>query len=82
MPTRGATQLRFSLAVAGPVSLEVFDLAGRRVWGMNQASLEAGPHSVVWPAVSDRGAPVGTGIYFARLTSLRKNATIKLVLLR
>jgi beta-lactamase superfamily II metal-dependent hydrolase len=81
-PSRGATQLRFSLAVAGPVSLEVFDLAGRRVWGTSQANAEAGYHSINWPAVSDRGAPVGTGIYFARLSSLRKNATIKLVLLR
>ena len=81
-PTRGKTQLRFSLAVAGPVQLDVIDLAGRRVWSAAQPSLDAGEHSIVWPGLREGGSPAGTGIYFVRLASREKSVTIKLVLLR
>jgi len=81
-PSRGSTQFRFSLATPGPARLDVFDLAGRHVWSMEQPALEAGEHSVSWPGVRESGSPAGTGIYFVRLTSLQNNATIKLILLR
>jgi beta-lactamase superfamily II metal-dependent hydrolase len=81
-PTRGNTQLRFSLAVAGPVQLDVIDLAGRRVWNTSEAALEPGEHSITWPGVRDGGVPAGTGIYFVRLASREHRTTIKLVLLR
>jgi beta-lactamase superfamily II metal-dependent hydrolase len=81
-PTRGKTRLQFSLAVAGPVQLDVIDLAGRRVWSMAEPALEAGEHSIVWPGLRDGGSPAGTGIYFVRLASREKSMTIKLVLLR
>jgi beta-lactamase superfamily II metal-dependent hydrolase len=81
-PSVGGTQLRFSLATPGPAALEVFDLAGRLVWSLNQASLGAGEHAINWPAVSDRGVPVGAGIYFVRLSSRQRNTTIKFILLR
>lgn len=81
-PTRGATQLRFSLATPGPAALEVFDVSGRRVWSYQQAQLEAGPHAVAWPGMRDDGSVAGSGIYFVRLASLGRTMTIKLVMLR
>ncbi len=81
-PARGATTLRFSLARQGDARLEVFNLAGRRVWGIDQPQLAAGPHAVAWAGVRDDGAPASSGIYFVRLAANGRVMTVKLALLR
>jgi len=68
--------------VAEAAHLEVFDLAGRRVWGSDQAMAAAGMHSVAWGGVRDSGAPVWSGIYFVRLMAGGKSATAKLLVFR
>jgi len=49
---------------------------------MIDARLAAGRHSVVWDGRDASGQPVGSGVYFARLTSSTKSATRKMVLLK
>jgi hypothetical protein len=62
-PTSAQTELRFALPTAGPVSLEVFDLAGRRVSTLiDHQTLAAGPHFATFATQG-----VSTGLYFARL---------------
>jgi hypothetical protein len=81
-PSRGATSLRFSLAEPGNATLEVFNLSGRRVWGLAQPGLSAGAHAIAWSGVSDAGAALPSGIYFVRLTAGARVAEGKLVVLR
>ena len=66
-PMTRASSLRFDLARAGRVRLEVFDLHGRRVAVVADRTFEAGRHSLDW---NGRGASgtLGAGIYFARLS--------------
>jgi photosystem II stability/assembly factor-like uncharacterized protein len=47
-PVTDAARLRFELAEAGPVSIDVFDVRGRRVGDRVQGSFEPGPHEVSW----------------------------------
>lgn len=58
----GATTVRFTIPVEGPVDLSVFDVAGRRVARLAEGTLKAGSHSVEW-----RAGQVPAGLYFVRL---------------
>jgi len=77
-PFRSETQLRFELAVATEVSLEVFDVMGRRVAvPLRPKWLMAGPHSLAF-----RPDRLESGIYFARLKAGSFERTVKIVLMR
>lgn len=66
-PARGPIDISFSLAEAGKVLVEIYDVAGRRVRRLAEKSLGAGPGELVWDGRSDAGDPVAGGIYFIRL---------------
>lgn len=82
-PFNPRTEIRFDLpqAVAG-MSLEIFDLAGRRVTMLAEGPHAAGRHSVVWNGTDDDGRPVASGIYLYRLESPVFRQTHKLALVR
>ena len=66
-PIAGRATLRFDLARAGDVALEVFDLSGRRASTLLRGALEPGRYSVPWNGLGEDGVPVRAGLYFVRL---------------
>jgi len=64
----GHATLRFAIARAGPVQLEVFDLAGRRMATLVSGPRGAGEHEVAWDGET-RSGPARRGVYFARLAT-------------
>ena len=77
-PVRERTVLEFSLSEAGFVSLEIYDVQGRRVATLvDHKDLPAGSHDAVLDARS-----LTTGVYFARLASGSEHSTQKIVVLR
>ena len=78
----GATRLRFTLPVDGPVRLEVLDPAGRRVATLVHGTLGPGPHEARWDGRGADGAPLPSGLYFARLTGGGLVLDRRLLLLR
>jgi hypothetical protein len=81
-PFNPSTQLRFTLSQAGPVTLEIFDLSGRRVASLAEGSVAAGAHVAVWDGTDEAGRPAASGMYLARLTATGESRTRKLLLLR
>jgi photosystem II stability/assembly factor-like uncharacterized protein len=63
-PFDGATTIRFTLPVAAPVLLRVYDARGAEVATLAQGPMAAGAHEVTWNA---EGLP--NGLYLARLTA-------------
>ena len=59
-PFNPATEISFSVSRSGPVSLVVFDLAGRRVADLVDRDLDAGRHQVTW---EPRDLPSGTYVF-------------------
>ena len=57
-----------------PVTVEIFDLQGRRVARLLERALLPGPHAVSWRAAGP------SGLYFARVTVADTDATVKLTL--
>ncbi|MBI5837915.1 MAG: T9SS type A sorting domain-containing protein [Candidatus Eisenbacteria bacterium] len=81
-PFRARSLVRFSLPNAAPVQLRVFDVAGRRVRTLVDASLRAGEHQESWDGRSDAGAQMGSGVYFYRLSTPQGVQTRKTMLIR
>ena len=66
-PFNPRTTLRFDVARGGPVTLAVYDLAGRLVRTLVSGALGAGPHQAAWDGRDGSGRMVAAGAYVARL---------------
>ncbi len=60
-------RLRFSLTEAARVTLELFDVAGRRAATLVDGPVAAGEHVTVWDTRLDAGGSAPPGVYLARL---------------
>jgi hypothetical protein len=73
--------IRYDIARAGRLSLEVFNVDGSVVRTLVDAWREPGVYSEVWDGKGDDGTPLPSGVYFYRLESGDFVATRKMVLL-
>jgi len=76
-PFNANTNISFSLAEAGNVSLNVYDITGRLVTTLVDGQMDAGQHVVVWDASS-----VSSGVYFYKLSTGDYSATKSMNLLK
>jgi hypothetical protein len=81
-PFNPTTTIRFSVPVAGPISVTVHDIAGRRVATIATGIRQPGEHTAVWDGRDDSGREAPSGIYFARLHAGEYGAVRKMVLLK
>jgi hypothetical protein len=66
-PSRGTSEIHFLLPLASAVEVNLFDVAGRRVWSwLSGADLPAGPHTITWDGRDASGAPARSGLYTLR----------------
>ena len=66
-PSRADAVFALSLPHAGPVSLLLYDLQGRRVRTLVDAVLPPGDQRVIWDGRDGDGHVTSPGVYFARL---------------
>lgn len=81
-PFNPRTTIRYDLRRAGPVTLRVFDLQGRRVRTLRDGVEAAGPHSVDWDGTDDAGRRVATGVFLYRLEAGEFVRVRKMVLIK
>jgi len=61
------TVISFSLPQKSAVTLDIYDILGRRVINLLDRDLNTGHHQVIWNGKNSRGESVTSGIYFYRL---------------
>ena len=81
-PFNPQTTIRYSLAFAGEVTLEIFNLKGQRVRSYTPGAQAAGNHAFVWNGTDDQGLGVASGIYFYRLSSPKFSQSRKMILMK
>lgn len=81
-PFHGSTEIRFSLASPGPVSLRIYDAAGRLVRTLAAGPTTAGAHGVAWDGRNDAGLDVAAGVYSYRLEAGAQTSNGRLVLVK
>lgn len=81
-PFNAETIISFAVPRAARVTLEVFDILGRRIATLTDGQFSAGWHHVTWNGVGDGALSAGSGIYFYRLTTPDGVQARKMILLR
>jgi FlgD Ig-like domain len=80
-PAVGEAEFEYVLAGAAPVTLEIFDLRGRRVRRI-ESSGESGINNASWSGRDDAGEAVAGGVYFAVMRTSLQTARTRFVLVR
>jgi hypothetical protein len=80
-PFNPATRVGFHLERPGSAELQLFDVAGRRVWRWTLRELAAGDHSLPL-AVEAHGRRLASGIYLLRLRAAGREEGRRLVVLK
>jgi hypothetical protein len=81
-PFNPTTTIAFDIAVAGNVSIEVFNIRGQKITTLVNDEFTAGPHTVNWDGVDSYGRSVSSGIYFYKMTTEDFTATRKMILMK
>ena len=67
-PCRGSSTVRFDIPDhSGPVHLVIYNVRGQLVRTLEDGPVARGRHERSWNGNDDRGRPVASGVYFARL---------------
>jgi hypothetical protein len=74
-PFNPSTTVSFDLPVQAAVTIDVFDLLGRRVTTLLNEQRPAGRYSVEWNGTSGSGRQLGSGTYFLRLAAKGAGST-------
>jgi hypothetical protein len=80
-PTAKGAAIRFALATAGPVTLNVYDIAGQLVRELASGAWGAGEHVITWDGRGVGGVEVASGVYFVNLRTNGTSDTKKLVVI-
>ena len=78
-PVSTMARIDFTLVKAGNVKLVLYGINGERVRTLMDASAPAGPNSVNWDGLDDRGQRARAGVYFYRLETPGYSADRRLV---
>jgi predicted outer membrane repeat protein len=81
-PAGSATALVYTLPVASPVSLGLYDMTGRLVRTLVAANQAQGEHRTVWDGRDGAGSLVGSGMYLCRLTAGSATLSTRVVVIR
>lgn len=76
-PFELSTTIKFSLEKTLPITLEVFDIRGRKVASLIKGVRTTGEHSITWSAED-----LPCGVYLYRLSSDRQSVSSKMLLLK
>ncbi len=78
--TAPATEIRYSLAESGPVTLRIFNLLGQEIAVLVQGVQNSGSYAVQWNGRDRRGLAAPSGVYFYQIKTPNFTATRKLIL--
>lgn len=81
-PFNAYTEIRFSIAEQGRVSIDIFNAAGQKVKTLLDANREAGEYHLRWDSTDDYYRPVSSGFYFYQIRAPGFVANKKMLLLK
>ena len=81
-PFNPSTEIGFDLPKSSFVSLDIYDVLGRKVTTLINEHLAAGSKRVQWDGRDNAGAEVASGVYFYRLRTGDQVEVKKMVLLK
>jgi len=81
-PFNAGTKILFSIYDESDVTINIFDMLGRRVCSLLDNQLQAGDYTVNWDGRSDSGERMSSGVYFYNLKTDGFEDSRKMVILK
>lgn len=81
-PFNGSTQFMYDINEISNVTLDVYDLLGRKISTLFEGYKNPGKYSVVWNSTDANGHQLASGVYFIRFRANQFINTKKIVLLQ
>jgi hypothetical protein len=82
-PFNPTTKIAYSVREAGPVTIRVYNVAGKAVRTLLDAEVDAGVSGfVVWDGANDSGQRCGSGVYFYRIEAPSFATSRKMIMLK
>jgi len=81
-PFNPETMIGYTLAEAGMVRIEIFNINGQRIVTLINGVKEAGDHEILWDGKDDAGRRVTSGVYFYRMVARDYSQVAKMLLLK
>lgn len=81
-PFNPVTTITYALARRAHVRISVFDVTGQLVATLVDTEQDSGDHVARWDGLDASGREAASGVYFCRLSTGERSASIKLVLVR
>ncbi len=77
-----ATSICYQLPAQSNVTVDIYNICGRRVRTLLTGLQAAGSHTATWDGRDETGAHLAAGVYFCRLQAGGQSASTKLVIIR
>jgi hypothetical protein len=81
-PFNPGTTIAFYLPEVEQVNITIYDIRGKRVRQLVNGKVPYGKHRAEWNGRNDHNEPVGSGIYFYRMSAGKKSFIKKMLLLK
>ncbi len=81
-PFNSSTTIRYLLAQAGWVHLDIYDMSGQKVRPLANTQRASGVYTATWDGTNEQGQAVATGIYFVRLQAGDYTQVSKMLLVK
>ncbi|MEA2031122.1 MAG: M6 family metalloprotease domain-containing protein [candidate division Zixibacteria bacterium] len=81
-PFNPSTTIEFTVSTSDRVTLEIFNLLGRKVKTLLDEIIEEGTHTIAWNGTNKHGQEVASGVYLYRIVSGGYSQVRKMTLLR
>jgi len=81
-PFNPVTTLRYQLANTSDVTIDVYNILGKKVRTLIEGKKAAGSYSVDWDGTNDLGVKVSSGVYFCKMTTPTFNKTVKMLMMK
>jgi len=81
-PFNATTIIQYNLPIASDVTIDIYNLLGRRISTIVDEYQTAGYKSVIWNSRNSKGDAVSSGIYFYRLTTSEISFTKQMTLIK
>ncbi|NOR88171.1 MAG: T9SS type A sorting domain-containing protein, partial [Bacteroidales bacterium] len=80
-PFHSSTAINYSITVDEKVSIEIYDIHGRKINTLVNEHQKSGNYSVVWDGTNEKGRHLNGGIYFYSLKSKNNMLLKKMILM-
>ena len=81
-PFNYRTIIKYNLPEKGNVSINIFDVIGRKVTSLADQEQSSGEHYILWDGKDSSGNAVASGIYLYNIKYRNKSVSKKMLLIR